>query len=299
MGGTTTPPATITRDNTPRNQTPMGARNSAPAEVSERAPKKHTAIQQRDLPLPILTSRREVEDKRGDIPLSCSHKNDAAPSTSHTAQTVQDSHTTNNYSTPTPGRLLGQRHDLHKGSNGETATRAGGTVSGSEWHQLPARLAAAKPAVWRARGELVHLPWKSPTTGLILVIDMWSGIGGLLVALLSLGLRCIVISAEQEDSLHAALTTCFLNVVVVQKVEHLQGHLFEEVLRRRNFQAILMGGGSPCQGNSSLNRGRRGMDDARSQMPLEMARLRRELEQHAKSTPIFSFIENVGSAPQM
>ena len=48
--------------------------------------------------------------------------------------------------------------------------------------------------------------------GLVLVIDLWSGIGGLLVALLSLGVRCIALAAEQEPSLQAAVRQHFPHV---------------------------------------------------------------------------------------
>ena len=56
---------------------------------------------------------------------------------------------------------------------------------------LAERLYAAKPIVWRGQSELPQLPWEQPQQGLLLVIDLWSGIGGLLVALMALGIRCV------------------------------------------------------------------------------------------------------------
>ena len=50
-------------------------------------------------------------------------------------------------------------------------------------------LYAAKQLAWKGQGELPQLPWAQPYKGLVLVIDMWSGIGGLLVVLLALGVR--------------------------------------------------------------------------------------------------------------
>ena len=38
----------------------------------------------------------------------------------------------------------------------------------------------------------------------------------------------------------------------------------EDILRPRTVEGVIIGGGSPCQGNSFLNRRRRGLDDARS-----------------------------------
>lgn len=60
-----------------------------------------------------------------------------------------------------------------------------------------------------------------------------------------------------------------------------------------------MGGGSPCQGNTSLNLARRGLDDPRSCQPLELCRLRDEflaLPEMADKE-LVTFLENVGSMP--
>ena len=74
-----------------------------------------------------------------------------------------------------------------------------------------------------------------------------------------------------------------------------------QLLRRRKFTAIVIGGGSPCQGNSSLNLHRKGLQDPRSQQPYHLQRLVRELRQvlaeNHLQVPIAQFIENVGSAP--
>ena len=145
------------------------------------------------------------------------------------------------------------------------------------------------------------MPWSQPQPGLVLVIDLWSGIGGLLVALLALGVRCIALSAEQCDDLRSSVHAHFPHVVHVKSVEELRGEMLRPVLRRRAFSAILIGGGSPCQGNSSLNARRKGWEDRRSQQPLHLARLVQEIREVLKDirqhVPILQFIENVGSAP--
>ena len=38
-------------------------------------------------------------------------------------------------------------------------------------------LEAAKSVVWRVLGEPMQLPWAAPKSGLLLLIDLWSGIG--------------------------------------------------------------------------------------------------------------------------
>ena len=167
--------------------------------------------------------------------------------------------------------------------------------------QVASALQAAKQVTWRGQGELPQMPWSQPHQGLVLVIDLWSGIGGLLVALLALGIRCIALSAEQSDTLRSSVHAHFPHVVHVRSVEELSGEMLRPVLRRRAFSAILIGGGSPCQGNSSLNARRKGWKDPRSQQPLHLARITQEIRKVLRDIkqhiPILQFIENVGSAP--
>ena len=88
-----------------------------------------------------------------------------------------------------------------------------------------------------------QMPWPQARQGLVLVIDLWSGIGGLLIALLALGVRCIAVSAESQSCLLPAVQKHFPHVVHANSVEALRGVDFLPVLRRRQFSAILVGGG--------------------------------------------------------
>ena len=60
----------------------------------------------------------------------------------------------------------------------------------------------------------------------------------------------------------------------------------------------MVGGGSPCQGNASLNKGRKGLDDPRSLQPKELVRIRDELKRTYPKTLVLMFLENVASSPQ-
>ena len=106
----------------------------------------------------------------------------------------------------------------------EEASREGKQVGRAEpqshaGDQLSARLFAAKPLMWWGQSELPQLPWAKPAHGLILVIDMWAGLSGLLVALLALGVRCVAIAAEQDHDLVATAQRHFPNLAAVDTVE--------------------------------------------------------------------------------
>ena len=161
---------------------------------------------------------------------------------------------------------------------------------------IAARLAAARPVVWKGQGELLQLPWPAEAKGLWLVVDLWSGCGGLIFALLSLGVRFIALCAERDECASACSRAVFPNCVQTTRVEDVTVDLFDNVAARRNFAGIIVGGGPSSQGNSKLDPGPEyPVDDTRRQHH-HVARLRDEL--HRFNLPVLSFLEDVATLPQ-
>ena len=161
---------------------------------------------------------------------------------------------------------------------------------------LAAKMYAAKPITWRGRGDLAQVPWSQPCRGAWLVLDCWSGMWGLCIALLQLGWHFYAVAAEPDPIAQAAVHN-MPNLVHVPPIEDLHAKDFLLFLQRRNIRGILMGGGSPCQGNSSLNLRRKSLEDPRSQQPLELKRLRAEFADlpECASLELVVFLENVAS----
>eukprot|EP00435_Cladocopium_sp_Y103_P038596 s1483_g10.t1 len=162
---------------------------------------------------------------------------------------------------------------------------------------LADRLRAAKPVAWRGKGDLVQVPWTPSLKGTWLVLDLWAGFSALCIALLQMGLHFYGLAAECDAVASAVSAANMPNLVHVPNVEDLCASQFAALLRRRTFRGVILGGGSPCQGNTSLNLKRRGLGDPRSQQPLHLHRLVREFEalpemQHVE---LVAFLENVGS----
>ena len=86
-------------------------------------------------------------------------------------------------------------------------------------------------------------------------------------------------------------------VVHVSTVESVNAAMVHGLITRRNIQAIIVGGGSPCQGNTSLNKGRKGLADERSQQPNELVRIKTELVAAYPNIPVLTFPENVWHHP--
>ena len=173
-------------------------------------------------------------------------------------------------------------------------------LSAGEQARVADLLYAAKPVSWRGRGDLPQFPWKA-TQRLpsLLVIDLWSGIGGLCVALLSLGVHFYALAAENSEECIQSVQSCMPQVVHVKKVENVTASLLVKLAGRRKMDGILLGGGSPCQGNTSLNNKAGGLKDTRSLQPSHLARLRNEIRAEAAlaGLHVYVFLENAGSSP--
>ena len=164
---------------------------------------------------------------------------------------------------------------------------------------LASRMRAAKPVTWPGRGDLPQVPWATSVRGTWLVLDLWSGIAGLCMALLQLGVHFYAVAAE-SDPVAAKVAGCNMpGLVHTDYVENLRAADFAPFLRRRQVRGVSMGGGSPCQGNSALNTGRKGLQDSRSCQPRELQRLRQEFETlpEMAHVEIVVFLENVASMP--
>ena len=132
------------------------------------------------------------------------------------------------------------------------------------------------------------------------MLDLWAGVGGLCIALLQLGMHFYGLAAECDVQAREVAISNMPSLVHCDRVEAIQATDLVPILRRRRFRGILMGGGSPCQGNSSLNRQRRGLADARSCQPVLLAELRQAIQElpEAEGLEILSLLENVQSRPR-
>ena len=162
--------------------------------------------------------------------------------------------------------------------------------------EVNAALAAAKPIAWRGSCDLVQLPWDPRVRGQFVVLDLWAGIGGLLLALVSLGCRCVVLAAESDDKAARCHARAFPQAVLFRYVEDVQASMLDEVLTRRDVAAIIVAGGCPRLRASPRNTHRQGNQDERSQHAGLMNRLVGDCRRRFH-VPVISMLENVASLP--
>ena len=93
--------------------------------------------------------------------------------------------------------------------------------------------------------------------------------------MLALGMQVIAVAAENAEVREVCHRNT-PNVVHVADVGHIRGRDLVPVIKRRKFTVILIGGGSPCQGNSELNMQRKGVKDPRTIGAYHVTRIERE-----------------------
>ena len=115
--------------------------------------------------------------------------------------------------------------------------------------------------------------------------------------MLSLGVRFYVLAAESNPDVVKMADSSIDQIVHVSAVELIDAQMVEGIVKGRSIQAIVVGGGSPCQGNTSLNKNRRGLNDPRSLQPNQLVRIKNELKTSFPTIPVLTFLENVASSP--
>ena len=162
------------------------------------------------------------------------------------------------------------------------------------------KLSAAKPLTWRGKGDLPQAVWAIPPKGTFLLIELWSGISGLAIAMLSVGFTVYGVAAETDSTTRECAQAVLPHLVHYEAVEQVKAGDFRGLLTRQKPRAVIMGGGSPCQGNSALNSARQGLSDPRSLQPWHLHRLRKEFKDlpEMEGITLILLLENVASMPK-
>ena len=131
----------------------------------------------------------------------------------------------------------------------------------------------------------------------ILVIEWFAGIGGLSRSLERLGVHpYLVVVCECDPHCIAVLRKFLPGCTVWKDIKAItRSHIREILDRNPSIEAVVQGGGSPCQGLSKLSSGRRHFEDDRSVLFYDLKRVMTDVKQEAEARLMkhFGFIENV------
>ena len=109
-----------------------------------------------------------------------------------------------------------------------------------------------------------------------------------------------MLQLKQIPQLDECAQAVLPHLVHYEAVEQVKAADFRGLLTRRKPRAVIMGGGSPCQGNSALNSARQGLSDPRSLQPWHLHRLRKEFKDlpEMEGITLILLLENVASMPK-
>ena len=131
----------------------------------------------------------------------------------------------------------------------------------------------------------------------ILVVDFFAGVGGLPRALERAGARpAHVVVIEKEAGLRRLHRRRWPSGEERAEIEKVTKESLASLIRRvPGITGIVAGGGSPCQGLSTLNPGRQHLADPRSALFFKLASLLKALEKLAQEMKLWfwGFVENV------
>ena len=128
--------------------------------------------------------------------------------------------------------------------------------------------------MWRKGADLLQVDWAKAAPGTVLVIDLFAGYGGFLMAFLATGTTVYAASAECDPDAQRVLRHAFPHHILFEDVAQVKASSFQLLLRKRNVVAVFIGAGPPCQPNSSLNVGGMGAKDPRAQLATHVVRVR-------------------------
>ena len=85
------------------------------------------------------------------------------------------------------------------------------------------------------------------------------------MAMLAMGIQCVVMTAETNQPVSDVARATLKGCLHVGDVNDVKGADLVDAIRRRGFRTVFIGGGAPCQGNTSLSLSRKGLQDDRTQ----------------------------------
>ncbi len=131
----------------------------------------------------------------------------------------------------------------------------------------------------------------------VIVFDLFAGIGGLEVALKKIGcIPILVIAVEKDKNCRRVLRCRFPGVELVSDIRDLDVKKIRSFVSKvKDPTGIIVGGGSPCQGLSQLSVDRQHLEDERSKLFYDGARVLEDTRKVAveEGLWILKFLENV------
>ena len=131
----------------------------------------------------------------------------------------------------------------------------------------------------------------------VVVIDLFSGIGGLTQSLKKAGVHWdLVVFVEKDKNCRRLLRRVYPGAIILSDIKKFDENELRRILKKQpEVTGFVVGGGSPCQGLSKLKSQRKHLLDERSGLFYEAARVFAMVEKEAlqRKAWLLKFLENV------
>lgn len=114
---------------------------------------------------------------------------------------------------------------------------------------------------------------------------------------MAINVKCFFVCIESDLQASACIRANISSPLHFKDVRSFTFDMIEKAIAPFAFQAVLVAGGSPCQGNSPLNPAGQGLADPRTQLYSHILRVGGEAEawvhKHRHGVPVLTLMENV------
>ena len=167
------------------------------------------------------------------------------------------------------------------------------------WHVGPQQYHPAwdsmRIVTYVGTSPLPQLPWPTPRHEPVLLVSLFDGIGGALVASMALGMNFAAVCIEHDPEAVQVVQGCFRHVMHWPDVTKFDVSLLQPALQSGRFCTVVVIG-SPCQQASQ----QKGLDADASQfleyVPRVSRDIRRLIKRLCMSIPVLSILEHVEHA---
>ena len=156
---------------------------------------------------------------------------------------------------------------------------------------LQDRLVSLRRCTYRGVSQLPLSPWRADFRGAVLIIDLFAGVSGALVAAATLDVDMFAVVVEDDLGLLESQRSSFPDALLVSDIKLIRSDVFAKFIERRSITDILIVAGPPCQPNSRMNPDSAEFEDPRAPLADHVLRIQRDFLSLPGDAQVHSILE--------
>ena len=156
---------------------------------------------------------------------------------------------------------------------------------------LQDRLVSLRRCTYRGVSQLPLSLWKAEFRGAVLIIDLFAGVSGALVAAATLDVDMFAVVVEDDLGLLESQRTSFPDALLVSDIRLICSEAFAKFIEKRSITDVLIIAGPPCQPNSKMNPDSAEFEDPRAPLADHVLRIQQDFLSSSCGAQIHSILE--------